>query len=140
MAKSHARTNQAQVATSLPTLEQTQHLACTLVLGTLRSAVEDAVHADHWCDEFHDSVCAAEMVEATLKRLQAALPGNPDDFDHYWWSAHSVTKLAAAGFPKKDCAAWRALNRAVREFETMHSAVDTIAIHERKQRAEADDS
>jgi len=123
---------QKQAASSfvvqLPTVQQAIHLACSVLVDSLKDVIKAASDRDQWRDEYQDSITATELALAVVQQLQAEAPSDADAFDAQWWRATAVTRLARDAFPNKESGAWSRLRIAVDEFDSLYRMVDFLAI------------
>lgn len=115
-------------AVTLPTVQQTMHLAVTTVACWLRYAIDHVTH-DTWRDEHGDSVSTVELALLSVERLSAGLSIEREDFDREWLLIGGAVRLAVAAYPDKDTAAWRCLNAAAQSLTVFAEALEILTSH-----------
>lgn len=116
----------AAPAVTLPTVQQTMHLAVTTVACWLRDAIGHVMR-ETWRDEHGDSVSTVELALLSVERLSAGLPMEREDFDSEWLLIGGAVRLAVAAFPDKETAAWRCLNAAAQSLTVFAEALELVA-------------
>lgn len=128
-----AKPCQKQTAeTALPSMMQAMTLAIKLVSCSLRCAIDSISNDDEWASPDIDSEYAVEHVLEHLQQLLKELPRDRDVFDRKWFEAGSILKLAVRGFPLKDCAYFRLLSAACKQFDVMFAAVEYADLEGRR--------
>ena len=120
------KTTPAAPAVTLPTVQQTMHLAVTTVACWLRDAIGHVMRGT-WRDEHGDSVSTVELALLSVERLSAGLPMEREGFDSEWLLIGGAVRLAVAAFPDKDTSAWRCLNAAAQSITVLAEALELVA-------------
>ena len=124
----------AAPAVTLPTVQQTMHLAVTTVAFWLRNAIGHVMRGT-WREEYGDSMSTVELALLSVERLSAGLPMGREDFDSEWLLIGGAVGLAVAAFPDKETADWRCLNAAAQSLTVFAEALELVANQETHRNA-----